>query len=157
MDRGACCSMDSRWNAGLRRSWRAIALILPSSKRHLSPCLSGITCRCISPLAQSAILLEIAGKLGLSDKLERAVNQLSGGEWQRVRLAAVILQIHPGGNPSGQLLLLDEPMSGLDIAQQAALDKLLCGLVAAGITLVMSSHDLNHITAYPSGMVVERR
>ncbi|WP_088236904.1 vitamin B12 ABC transporter ATP-binding protein BtuD [Kosakonia oryzendophytica] len=94
--------------------------------------------------AQSALLLEIAGKLGLNDKLDRAVNQLSGGEWQRVRLAAVILQIHPRGNPSGQLLLLDEPMNGLDIAQQAALDKLLCELVASGITLVMSSHDLNH-------------
>ncbi|WP_342320916.1 vitamin B12 ABC transporter ATP-binding protein BtuD [Kosakonia sp. BYX6] len=93
---------------------------------------------------QNALLAEIAGKLGLGDKLERAVNHLSGGEWQRVRLAAVILQVHPQGNPDGQLLLLDEPMNSLDVAQQAALDKLISELVSAGITVVMSSHDLNH-------------
>jgi vitamin B12 transport system ATP-binding protein len=72
------------------------------------------------------------------------VNHISGGEWQRVRLAAVILQIHPLANPSGQLLLLDEPMNSLDVAQQAALDRLLSELCAAGIAVVMSSHDLNH-------------
>ena len=87
---------------------------------------------------------DIALALGLDDKLGRSVNQLSGGEWQRVRLAAVILQIHPAGNPDGQLLLLDEPMNSLDVAQQAALDRLLSGLVQAGITVIMSSHDLNH-------------
>lgn len=86
----------------------------------------------------------IARALGLDDKLGRTVNQLSGGEWQRVRLAAVILQIHPQANPEGQLLLLDEPMNSLDVAQQAALDRLLSELVQVGITVIMSSHDLNH-------------
>lgn len=87
---------------------------------------------------------EITHKLGLADKLGRTVNQLSGGEWQRVRLAAVIAQIHPAANADGQLLILDEPMNSLDVAQQSALDGLLSELVAAGITVVMSSHDLNH-------------
>lgn len=91
-----------------------------------------------------ALTEEIASQLALEDKLGRAVNQLSGGEWQRVRLAAVIAQIHPLANPHGQLLLLDEPMNSLDVAQQAALDRILSGLQAAGITIVMSSHDLNH-------------
>ena len=90
------------------------------------------------------LLQEIADALGLGDKLGRGVNQLSGGEWQRVRLAAVILQICPQANPLGQLLLLDEPMNSLDVAQQAALDRLLHELSAAGIAVVMSSHDLNH-------------
>ena len=93
---------------------------------------------------QHALQLEVASKLGLEDKLARRVNQLSGGEWQRVRLAAVILQIHPAGNPDGQLLLLDEPMNSLDVAQQAALDRMLCELNQAGVTIVTSSHDLNH-------------
>ncbi|MEZ6322749.1 vitamin B12 ABC transporter ATP-binding protein BtuD [Klebsiella pneumoniae] len=78
----------------------------------------------------SARLSDIAARLGLDNKLGRPVNQLSGGEWQRVRLAAVILQIDPLSNSAGQLLLLDEPMNSLDVAQQAA--------------VVMSSHDLNH-------------
>ncbi len=72
------------------------------------------------------------------------MNQLSGGEWQRVRLAAVVLQIHPDANPVGQLLLLDEPMNSLDVAQQNALDRVLHHLCQAGIAIVMSSHDLNH-------------
>nr|WP_312210967.1 vitamin B12 ABC transporter ATP-binding protein BtuD [Pseudescherichia sp.] len=90
------------------------------------------------------LLHDVAGALGLEDKLGRTANQLSGGEWQRVRLAAVVLQIHPAGNPEGELLLLDEPMNSLDVAQQAALDRLLSALYRAGITVVMSSHDLNH-------------
>jgi ABC-type cobalamin transport system, ATPase component len=94
--------------------------------------------------SQHALQLEVATKLGLEDKLARPVNHLSGGEWQRVRLAAVILQIHPAGNPDGQLLLLDEPMNSLDVAQQAALDRMLAELHNAGLTVVMSSHDLNH-------------
>ncbi|MEO3988464.1 vitamin B12 ABC transporter ATP-binding protein BtuD [Pseudocitrobacter cyperus] len=91
-----------------------------------------------------ALSLQVTEALGLVDKLGRNVNQLSGGEWQRVRLAAVILQIHPAGNPHGQLLLLDEPMNSLDVAQQAALDRLLDELRNQGVSVVMSSHDLNH-------------
>lgn len=91
-----------------------------------------------------SVVEEITHKLGLADKLGRTVNHLSGGEWQRVRLAAVITQIHPAANADGQLLLLDEPMNSLDVAQQAALDGMLSELVVAGITIVMSSHDLNH-------------
>nr|WP_312457185.1 vitamin B12 ABC transporter ATP-binding protein BtuD [Pseudescherichia sp.] len=94
--------------------------------------------------SHTELLHDVAGALGLEDKLGRMATQLSGGEWQRVRLAAVILQIHPAGNPEGELLLLDEPMNSLDVAQQAALDRLLNALYRAGITVVMSSHDLNH-------------
>jgi len=93
---------------------------------------------------QKTLLEEVVAALGIEDKLPRHVSQLSGGEWQRGRLAAVILQIHPGGNPHGQLLLLDEPMNSLDVAQQVALDRLLSALSRQGIAVVMSSHDLNH-------------
>lgn len=95
-------------------------------------------------VADDALLNEITDALGLTRKLTRPVNQLSGGEWQRVRLAAVILQIHPRNNPHGALLLLDEPMNSLDVAQQAALDELLHQLCEQGVSIVMSSHDLNH-------------
>ncbi|WP_437611079.1 vitamin B12 ABC transporter ATP-binding protein BtuD [Erwinia sp. V71] len=89
-------------------------------------------------------LAQISGELQLDDKLARSLHLLSGGEWQRVRLAAVLLQIHPGVNSQGRLLLLDEPMAGLDVAQQVALDRLLAALCEAGITVIMSGHDLNH-------------
>lgn len=61
-----------------------------------------------------------------------------------MRLAAVILQMSPQSNPHGQLLLLDEPMNSLDVAQENALDRLLSQLCLQGIAIVMSSHDLNH-------------
>lgn len=93
---------------------------------------------------RTALLTDVATALGLGNKLSRPASQLSGGEWQRVRLAAVILQIHPAGNSQGRMLILDEPMSGLDVAQQAALDALLSELTRQGIAVVMSSHDLNH-------------
>ncbi|EKK7702080.1 vitamin B12 ABC transporter ATP-binding protein BtuD [Cronobacter sakazakii] len=92
----------------------------------------------------AATLEEVTRSLMLDDKLTRPVNALSGGEWQRVRLAGVILQIHPRNHPHGRLLILDEPMNSLDVAQQAALDRLLALLSQAGIAVVMSSHDLNH-------------
>lgn len=57
----------------------------------------------------TALLTEVAAALGLEDKLPRHASQLSGGEWQRVRLAAVILQIHPAGNPHGRMLLWTNP------------------------------------------------
>ena len=88
----------------------------------------------------------------MHDKLGRSTNQLSGGEWQRVRLAAVVLQITPQANPAGQLLLLDEPMNSLDVAQQSALDKILSALCQQGLAIVMSSH----IASCASGVVAKR-
>ena len=93
---------------------------------------------------RTELLNDVAGALALDDKLGRSTNQLSGGEWQRVRLAAVVLQITPQANPAGQLLLLDEPMNSLDVAQQSALDKILSALCQQGLAIVMSSHDLNY-------------
>ncbi|MGJ0193438.1 vitamin B12 ABC transporter ATP-binding protein BtuD [Pantoea sp. RRHST58] len=82
--------------------------------------------------------------LQLQDKLMRPLTQLSGGEWQRVRLAAAFAQIDPALNPQGRVLLLDEPMTGLDIAQQHAVHNLIVGLRRAGVCVIASSHDLNH-------------
>ncbi|WP_394662121.1 vitamin B12 ABC transporter ATP-binding protein BtuD [uncultured Pantoea sp.] len=94
------------------------------------------------------VLARLLSQLSLHHKLESALTQLSGGEWQRVRLLAVILQIHPDINPQGSLLLLDEPMSALDVAQQQGVTRLLQHLCAAGIGVITSSHDLNHTLRY---------
>lgn len=91
--------------------------------------------------ADAPLLQELTAALRLEDKLQRPLGQLSGGEWQRVRLVAVLLQV---GQPDGALLLLDEPLTGLDIAQQHAFDGLLSRAIARGLSVVMSSHDLNH-------------
>ena len=96
-----------------------------------------------SPQAD-AVLKDVLALLSLQEKLPGVLTQLSGGEWQRVRLAAVVLQVHPAINPAARLLLLDEPMTALDVAQQRAVDKLLAELCHAGLAVIASSHDLNH-------------
>lgn len=86
----------------------------------------------------------LAGHLELTDKLERSLSQLSGGEWQRVRLAAIFLQVWPSLNPDSLMLLLDEPMNSLDVAQQSALNRLIRLFCAQGRTAIISAHNLNH-------------
>jgi vitamin B12 transport system ATP-binding protein len=93
---------------------------------------------------QNALLLRLLSAFQLQDKLTRPVTQLSGGEWQRVRLMAVMLQVWPCENDDAALLLLDEPYTGLDVAQQQALDGELSAFCHAGGTVIASGHDLNH-------------
>lgn len=90
------------------------------------------------------VLLFLAQQLNLSNKLERSLSQLSGGEWQRVRLAAIFLQVWPSINPDSLILLLDEPMNSLDVAQQSALNRLIRLFCSQGRTAIVSAHNLNH-------------
>lgn len=86
----------------------------------------------------------LANYLDLTDKLEHSLSHLSGGEWQRVRLAAVFLQVWPFINSDSMMLLLDEPMNSLDITQQSALNRLIRLFCAQGRTAIISAHNLNH-------------
>lgn len=97
-----------------------------------------------SSVAVDEVVAQLAARLMLADKLTRPLTELSGGEWQRVRLAAVFLQVWPSLNPYGRLLVLDEPATGLDVAQRAALDAMLKVLCQAGLIVLASAHDLNH-------------
>lgn len=98
----------------------------------------------VDPVLLEHTIAMLASALHLQDKLSRPVTRLSGGEWQRVRLVAVLLQVWPALNPHAHLLLLDEPMNSLDVAQQLALDSLINQFCASGGIAVISDHDLNH-------------
>ncbi|SMY15318.1 vitamin B12 ABC transporter ATP-binding protein BtuD [Photobacterium aquimaris] len=89
------------------------------------------------------VLDEICSRLNIQDKLSRNIQQLSGGEWQRVRLAAACLQVWPSINPQAKLLLLDEPAAALDIGQEATMYQLVRYIAQQGIAVVMVNHDLN--------------
>ena len=67
---------------------------------------------------------------------DRQLQSLSGGERQRVRLATLLAQ-------QPRTLLLDEPLTGLDIEHQLGLLELLESLNAAGRSVVCVLHDLN--------------
>ncbi|QHM70872.1 vitamin B12 ABC transporter ATP-binding protein BtuD [Mixta intestinalis] len=90
------------------------------------------------------LLPQLLHAFQLENKLTRSVMQLSGGEWQRVRLTAVLLQVWAQVDRPPGLLLLDEPYGGLDVAQQRALDNQLNAFRAAGGAVMLSGHDINH-------------
>lgn len=89
------------------------------------------------------VIQELAKLLEVDDKLHRSIHHLSGGEWQRVRLCAICLQVWPSLNPHARLLILDEPAAPLDIGQESLLYKLIRRVADMGISVIMSNHDLN--------------
>lgn len=109
--------------------------------QYLSLSLSAI--HQLAPSAAERAVVDVCEVLGIADKLNRSTDQLSGGEWQRVRLAGVCLQIWPDINPEGKLLMLDEPATALDIAQQSVMYKIVRKIADKGIAVVMSNHDIN--------------
>ncbi|TFH36990.1 MAG: metal ABC transporter ATP-binding protein [Anaerolineales bacterium] len=67
---------------------------------------------------------------------ERQIGELSGGQQQRVFLAQAIAQ-------EAEIVLLDEPLTGLDLPSQEIMFQLLDELKAGGVTVLIATHDLN--------------
>ncbi|XKK38826.1 anchored repeat-type ABC transporter ATP-binding subunit [Nocardiopsis sp. ARC36] len=82
-----------------------------------------------------AAVAEALDRVDMADLRDRPVGELSGGQRQRV-LVARALALRP------ELLLLDEPYTGLDVPTQELLDGLFTRLAAEGAALLMTTHDL---------------
>jgi ABC-type Mn2+/Zn2+ transport system ATPase subunit len=70
----------------------------------------------------------------------RHMHELSGGQRQRVLIAQGIVQEH-------ELLVLDEPLTGLDINSAATIDTLIHEKLADGCTVILTTHDLDEARA----------
>src|SRR5690606_218458 len=77
----------------------------------------------------------------LTGLARRPIGALSGGELQRTFLARALV-----GRP--RLLLLDEPTSGVDLATRHTVLHLLADCNAEGITILLTTHDLNFVAAH---------
>ncbi|AVO39403.1 heme ABC transporter ATP-binding protein [Pukyongiella litopenaei] len=82
--------------------------------------------------------------VGLAGFEARYYQELSGGEQQRVQLARVLSQVwDPVGNGTPRWLLLDEPVSSLDIGHQLQVMEILRDFARRGGGVVAVMHDLN--------------
>ena len=80
-------------------------------------------------------------RLGIAQVATRPIRALSGGQQQRVFLARALI-----GEPD--LLLLDEPTSGVDIQTRHEMMHLLGELNRAGTSIVLTTHDLNSVATH---------
>jgi ABC-type Mn2+/Zn2+ transport system ATPase subunit len=79
---------------------------------------------------------EVARRLEITDLLRRSYGELSGGQRQRVLMAQALVA-------QPDLLLLDEPITGLDLASQATILRVIAEESARGATVVFSTHHLD--------------
>jgi iron complex transport system ATP-binding protein len=88
-----------------------------------------------------------AERAGVTAFLDRRTDQLSGGEWQRLRIARALAQ-------GGEALVLDEPTTFLDIAHEMALFELLADLARISLAVLLVSHQLNLVARFASHVVL---
>jgi energy-coupling factor transport system ATP-binding protein len=105
-----------------------------------------LECAAWPPAEIAERVLEALVEAGASHLRERATGQLSGGELQRVALAAALATRPP-------LLLLDEPMSQLDPEAAASLATRLRALADAGTCVVVTEHRIERIVAHADRLV----
>lgn len=80
-------------------------------------------------------------RLGLQGMGRRHIRDLSGGQQQRAFLARALLA-------QPELLVLDEPTAGVDMGTQENILRLLADLNKVGVTILMTTHDLNAAAAH---------
>jgi manganese/iron transport system ATP-binding protein len=81
------------------------------------------------------IVREMLEKVGMTDLADRQIGELSGGQQQRVFIARALAQ-------EAELLLMDEPLTGLDMPSQEAIFEILDSLRPEQMTVLVSTHDL---------------
>ncbi len=109
----------------------------------LSGCLNRCGMRPYYSREEKQLSRENMEKMGISHLSKRCYRELSGGQQQRVLLARALCA-------AGKMLLLDEPVSGLDPKAAAEMYELIQKLNEEGITIIMISHDIGAAVNYAS-------
>lgn len=109
----------------------------------LSGCQGGMGLRPFYRAAEKKRASENMEKLGITGLARRCYRDLSGGQQQRVLLARALCATE-------KLILLDEPVSGLDPMVTAEMYRMIADLNLEGITIIMISHDIGAAVRYAS-------
>ena len=99
-------------------------------------------------------------QLELSALRNRNYTTLSGGEQRRVQLARVLAQINRPVNTkplSPRYLLLDEPVSGLDLSYQHSFLNTMREIADENTAVIISMHDPNHAATYSDELILLRK
>ena len=89
--------------------------------------------------------------VNVSDLAERRIGELSGGQQQRVFIARALAQ-------EAELMLMDEPLNGLDVNSQEEIYAILDELRSRGVTVLVATHDLEQAArCYDRVMLLNRR
>jgi len=80
-------------------------------------------------------------RVGMSDFRDRQIGELSGGQRKRVFLARALAQ-------NGQVILLDEPFTGVDVQTEEAITTLLKELRDEGRVMLVSTHNLGSVPEF---------
>jgi phosphonate transport system ATP-binding protein len=102
------------------------------------------------PPSERRTALELLDRLGMAEFANQPTRQLSGGQQQRVAIARALMR-------SPQILLADEPVTGLDIMAIQQVMQTLADLHQSGMTIVTVLHDLGLASTYAqTAMIVDR-
>jgi zinc transport system ATP-binding protein len=107
----------------------------------LSGCQAHVGKRAFYNRSEKALADENLSRMGMADYKRRCYRELSGGQQQRVLLARALCA-------TKKLLLLDEPVAGLDPKVTAEMYALIERLNREGVTIIMISHDIAAAVRY---------
>ncbi|SIT70512.1 manganese/zinc/iron transport system ATP-binding protein [Ectothiorhodosinus mongolicus] len=91
--------------------------------------------------------LDALAEVGMQDFADRQISRLSGGQQQRVFIARALVQEAP-------IILLDEPLAGVDATTENIIMSLLQRLRDLGRTIIVVHHDLTTVQSYFDWMVI---
>lgn len=97
--------------------------------------------------ADRAIVAEAMARADVDRLASRRTDELSGGEWQRVRVARALAQ-------EPRLLVLDEPTASLDVRHEMEVFELIRRLAGQGIATLLVTHHLNLAARYADRIVL---
>jgi phosphonate transport system ATP-binding protein len=99
------------------------------------------------PQRDRTLALELLTQLGLKEQIYQKTGQLSGGQQQKVAIARALMQ-------SPQILLADEPTTGLDVIASQQVMETLAELHQQGLTIITVLHDLSLATKYGERAII---